>query len=357
MSSLVQNWRTLNIRDLVRFHQTNIRKTNHNTFQPVKAWDIESRDNFNEVAAFSISSFNMLAPIYKRLSSYDLHAKDQKRESQFLDLWKHRASKTMSFIDNQLLCSDSSIISLQEFWLEKEYLNYFSREFIARNFDLFNYKRTGPKYDSLLTIVDRRTFAVKGVKNIALCSLRDRVALLLWLEHRSSGQHLLLVNTHLTFPHDSTESSQQIEEIEFILREMGSFAKNAGIANRALQFVVGDLNESLGGNVDETLQRHHFQSCFRISPPINTRDATDTSPHWHFVSHRNHRQEEVGADHVFIRGGLGQPLDQTRIFVADCRVVPHDRPCHRWDDEFFLSDHRPVSVKVVIGKGKDRTDL
>jgi mRNA deadenylase 3'-5' endonuclease subunit Ccr4 len=417
--------------------------TNYGKVEP---WKSGNEDLYETTGNFSVVSFNMLAPIYKRLNGYDLHAKEQKRESQFLELWTTRAQKTKDFFEKEFFNS-SDIIALQEFWMEKQYLDYFAREFYARNYELFCHQRTGSKHDSVVVLVNKAKFRVHGAKNLSLCAVRDRVALFLWLEHIPSKKHIVLSNTHLTFPHNPSESLKQLEQLEILLKEMKLFAEERQIPKNCLQLVVGDFNDGLHSRLGLSLNNHSFLSCFQISPPTNPREGgteaeqleedyrdysqnqlmkkaqeaaarkNPASPSL-FVSHRNHLQQDVGVDHIFIRqmgeeeeregerGGMDwtavgnnhnhninhnsgnhhsplhllqeqfhhqnnnnnhstmkrslstqvapspPPSDREKVFVDSCSVIPRDRPCHHWPTDFGLSDHRPVTARILLAKRK-----
>jgi endonuclease/exonuclease/phosphatase family metal-dependent hydrolase len=436
----------------------------------VEPWKSGNEALYETTGNFSVVSFNMLAPIYKRLNGYDLHAKEQKRESQFLELWTTRAQKTKDFFEKEFFNS-SDIIALQEFWMEKQYLDYFATEFYARNYELFCHQRTGSKHDSVVVLVNKAKFRVHGAKNLSLCSVRDRVALFLWLEHIPSKKHIVLSNTHLTFPHNPSESLKQLDQLEILLKEMKLFAEEKSIPKNCLQLVVGDFNDGLHSRLGLSLNNHSFLSCFQISPPTNPRETTTeeqqleenyrdysqnqlmkkaqeaaarknpSSPSL-FVSHRNHLQQDVGVDHIFIRqmgdeeegeqqgggmaeidrtawtavgnspnhnnnnhnnhngGGNHSPLhllqeqfhqnnnttttmkrslstqvaqvapplvpsssspassdsvkekEKEKVFVDSCFVIPRDRPCHQWPTDFGLSDHRPVTARILLAKRK-----
>lgn len=136
-------------------------------------------------------------------------------------------------------------------------------------------------------------------------------------------------------------------------------------------------------------------------------ESTKSSPDA-FVSHRTHRKEDLGVDHIFIKpeiflpgpdaqaqdnSVMNNPLilikpDETvynnvvkstvstvestassesssfnscnnsadissqvdRVFIDDCHVIPRKVPCSLWDTEFLVSDHRPVHAKIIFGR-------
>jgi hypothetical protein len=71
------------------------------------------------------------------------------------------------------------------------------------------------------------------------------------------------------------------------------------------------------------------------SPPLR--------PRW--VSHRTHRQEELGVDHIFLRSLLGPEWE---MVARDTCVMPVQEPCSTWSLGFTISDHRPVRATLEM---------
>jgi hypothetical protein len=55
-------------------------------------------------------------------------------------------------------------------------------------------------------------------------------------------------------------------------------------------------------------------------------------------------------------GGDGNHLlnyhAQEDVFVDHCSVIPRNMPCSSWNEEFRISDHRPVSATIIFGRKK-----
>ena len=167
----------------------------------------------NSFGSFSIASFNMLAPCYKRLEDVDSLSGGRKRESSDDALWTERANNTIEFLTKELY-QNIDIIGFQEFWLDPNYLLLFSDGFQANGYEIIYLQRTGRKMDSVLTAVRSSVFEILGRTNVYLCTLGDRVALILHLRHRSTGKMLLVANTHLSFPHSAFDRVNQIHQMK-----------------------------------------------------------------------------------------------------------------------------------------------
>jgi hypothetical protein len=441
--------------------------------EKIEPWSPTSALHYIPSGQFSIVSFNMLAPVYKRLSSMDLISGYHKRESQYEEIWKARAQKLKKFFENEIFSIPADIIALQEFWLEERYLNIFREQFYTAGYQLYMLQRTGSKADAVIFVIKTSSFEVKMIENIYLCNMRDRVAIMLWLIHKETGKHLLIANTHLSFPHNHFEQAEQLEQIEMITKFMEHFSNKYAIHNSSTRMIVGDLNADLKSNICNHLRKVGYFSCYDISSlgnllhPAKPSTSTSTSSlihsspssplplggnplesgnstaslsisatrqfsssssatptastakipapvasivddscdlidfHFHpqrkakFVSHRTHLKDDVGVDHIFIRPeGIKEeklsshqlshdpsPVDwtkaqslpdeeeeaaeeerkekqkssipQEKTFVNDCFVLPKNRPCYTWDEEFRISDHRPVMSTVIFGNRKD----
>lgn len=137
-------------------------------------------------STFAITTFNILAPCYK--NSESLEEK----------LWSKRNTKIISFLENL----NTDIICLQEFWIKepkfvKLYENTLKKQYPAMHF----LNRTGGKKDGVAIFV-RSNLKVEEVREIVFNDEGDRVALFMRIVEPISKQHFILVNTHLTFPHN-----------------------------------------------------------------------------------------------------------------------------------------------------------
>ena len=90
------------------------------------------------------------------------------------------------------------------------------------------------------------------------------------------------------------------------------------------------------------------------------------SSYSYFVSHRTHRNEDLGVDHVFFkpeiiksngfdivsRGSETYQISRSDqiLFVDETKILPIELSCTKWIENFSLSDHRPVNVKFIFGE-------
>ncbi len=291
------------------------------------------------------------------------------------------------------------IIGLQEFWLDAAYRAPFDRAFSAAGYDVFTTKRTAHgKHDAVALLVRSVDLSVRARCDVQLLSEGDRVALLLHIVQRATGLHIVVANTHLTFPHTKADSEQQLREVRALLRATDRFCEQQGVPADSLRVVMGDFNVSQHSPACALLQQAGYSAAFLMEPPVNglpapsagagcegqaymsrSRLLSRTSllsseggsdlegekekkeetekkeekekekqrpvgdvPGW--VSHRTHRQEELGVDHVFLRVGA----ERQRLEVYDTSVMPEALPCAAWMDAFQLSDHRPVRATVAV---------
>ena len=68
----------------------------------------------------------------------------------------------------------------------------------------------GDKEDSVAFVIRKGIFDILGTENIYLCNHGDRVALLVWLKHKYSKKHIIIANTHLSFPHSIFDKMNQV---------------------------------------------------------------------------------------------------------------------------------------------------
>jgi len=101
------------------------------------------KESMQAVSEVRIVSFNLLAPCYKRMPERNVMGR-RMRESQQSEVWQARAKKVLDFFRSELL-QTTSIIALQEFWLEDEYKHLFEQVFAKYGYELRTLQRTGEK--------------------------------------------------------------------------------------------------------------------------------------------------------------------------------------------------------------------
>lgn len=249
----------------------------------------------NSFGCVSCTTFNILAPIYKRLN-------DQNCESEFRELW---LSRNQSILD-RLLDLGSSILCLQEFWVQNEELvRMYEKRLGDAGYQTYKLPRTNNRGDGLLTAVLRTHFHILNHQEFRFNDIGDRVAQLLHVElldHSSHNQptkmekQVLVVNTHLIFPHDSSYCFVRLQQVYKILQYIDQYCKENQLPPLPV-ILCGDWNGSKKGNVYKFLQSQGFVSSYDIAPP-HTNCGEDFSK---WISHRNHRGNVCGVDFILLR--------------------------------------------------------
>ncbi|KAL1329374.1 hypothetical protein HN51_046486 [Arachis hypogaea] len=238
----------------------------------------------------SFTTFNILAPIYKRIDP-----KNQSlRESEFRYSWLSRNESIL----NSLLAESSSIMCLQEFWVGNEELVHMYEEKLGdAGYHLFKLARTNNRGDGLLTAIHTKYLHVVNYRELFLNDFGDRVAQLLHVQSiapvsqnqmGSLYQEFLIVNTHLLFPHDSSLCIVRLHQVHQILQHVELFQKENRLKPMPI-ILCGDWNGSKKGHVYKFLRSQGFVSSY---------DCYADSHKW--VSHRNHRGNICGVDFIWL---------------------------------------------------------
>ncbi|XP_052874229.1 uncharacterized calcium-binding protein At1g02270-like isoform X2 [Gossypium arboreum] len=246
----------------------------------------------------SCTTFNILAPIYKRLDQQNQSV----RESDFRAFWLARNKK----IVNWLLYERSSIICLQEFWVGNEELVHMYEESLgAAGYDTFKLARTNNRGDGLLTAIHKEYFKVLNRRELFFNDFGDRVAQLLHVQsvapfsinqNESVQQEIIIVNTHLLFPHDSSLSIVRLHQVYQILQYLEAYQRENKLSLMPV-ILCGDWNGSKRGHVYKFLRSQGFVSSYDIAHEYTDSDAD--AHKW--VSHRNHRGNICGVDFIWLR--------------------------------------------------------
>ncbi|KAK8284367.1 hypothetical protein V6Z12_D08G155500 [Gossypium hirsutum] len=268
----------------------------------------------------SCTTFNILAPIYKRLDQQNQSV----RESDFRAFWLARNKK----IVNWLLYERSSIICLQEFWVGNEELVHMYEESLgAAGYDTFKLARTNNRGDvatnmgkgwsnsyllgcsqsllRLLTAIHKEYFKVLNRRELFFNDFGDRVAQLLHVQsvapfsinqNESVQQEIIIVNTHLLFPHDSSLSIVRLHQVYQILQYLETYQRENKLSQMPV-ILCGDWNGSKRGHVYKFLRSQGFVSSYDIAHEYTDSDAD--AHKW--VSHRNHRGNICGVDFIWLR--------------------------------------------------------
>ncbi|XP_044491366.1 uncharacterized calcium-binding protein At1g02270-like isoform X2 [Mangifera indica] len=244
----------------------------------------------------SCTTFNILAPIYKRLDDQN----QSLRESDFKESWFNRNQTILDW----LLYERSSIICLQEFWVGNEELVRMYQERLGdAGYITFKLARTNNRGDGLLTALHQNYFRVLNYRELLFNDFGDRVAQLLHVQsvvpflpsQKNCQQEILIVNTHLLFPHDSSLSVVRLHQVYKILQYLEAYQTENEL-NRIPIILCGDWNGSKRGHVYKFLRSRGFVSSYD-----NAHQYTDCDADAHkWVSHRNHRGNICGVDFIWL---------------------------------------------------------
>ncbi|XP_019195115.1 PREDICTED: uncharacterized calcium-binding protein At1g02270 [Ipomoea nil] len=243
----------------------------------------------------SCTTFNILAPIYKRLCNEDPSV----RESHFRGFWLDRNERILEW----LLYERSSIICLQEFWVgNEELVDLYDKKLGDAGYLTFKLARTNNRGDGLLTAVHKDYFSVISHQELLFNDFGDRVAQLLHVElvlpcspcrNVNVRKEILIVNTHLLFPHDSSICLERLRQVYKILQYVESYQKENKL-NPLPIILCGDWNGSKRGHVYKFLRSQGFISSYDTAHQYADADAQK------WVSHRNHRGNICGVDFIWL---------------------------------------------------------
>ncbi|XVF12782.1 hypothetical protein REPUB_Repub08aG0149300 [Reevesia pubescens] len=252
------------------------------------------RDHPHE-PCITCTTFNILAPIYKRLS----HKDQNSRESDYRAYWFARNQRIL----DSLLYERSSIICLQEFWVgNEELVNMYEKRLGDAGYLNFKLGRTNNRGDGLLTAVHKDYFRVINYRELLFSDCGDRVAQLLHVElatpasqcrNNDTCQEILIVNTHLLFPHDSSLCIVRLHQVYEILQYVESYQKEYNL-NPLSIMLCGDWNGSKRGHVYKFLRSQGFVSSYDTAHQYTDADAHK------WVSHLNHRGNVCGVDFIWL---------------------------------------------------------
>ncbi|XWS31949.1 hypothetical protein CRYUN_Cryun23aG0119300 [Craigia yunnanensis] len=246
----------------------------------------------------SCTTFNILAPIYKRLDQQNHSV----RESDFKAFWLARNERIVDW----LLYERFFIICLQEFWVGNEELVHMYEERLgAAGYDTFKLARTNNRGDGLLTAIHKEYFKILNHRELLFNDFGDRVAQLLHVQSvvpfsinqiESVEQEIIIVNTHLLFPHDSSLSIVRLHQVYQILQYLETYQRENKLSQLPV-ILCGDWNGSKRGHVYKFLRSQGFVSSYDIAHEYTDSDAD--AHKW--VSHRNHRGNICGVDFIWLR--------------------------------------------------------
>lgn len=164
--------------------------------------------------------------------------------------------------------------------------------------------RTNNRGDGLLTAVHQSKLRVLNYRELLFNDIADRVAQILHVElchdfSRSNctsiAKEVIIVNTHLIFPHDSRYCFLRIQQVYKILQYVRSYMDKYGLPMPVI--LCGDWNGSKKGHVYKFLRSQGFISSYDIAHHYD--NETEDSQKW--ISHRNHRGNICGVDFIWLQ--------------------------------------------------------
>ncbi|CAI0460273.1 unnamed protein product [Linum tenue] len=252
----------------------------------------------DELCHISCTTFNILAPIYKRLDQQN----QSLRESDFRAFWLSRNQMILEW----LLMERTSIICLQEFWTgNEELVHMYEDKLCDAGYFTFQLARTNNRGDGLLMAVHKDYFRILNYRELLFNDFGDRVAQLLHVQltipsscnrKNDARQELLIVNTHLLFPHNSSLSIARLHQVYKILQYVETYQRENKLGGVPV-ILSGDWNGSKRGRVYKFLRSQGFASSYDIAHKYT--DSDDDAHRW--VSHRNHRGNICGVDFIWLR--------------------------------------------------------
>ncbi|KAJ6373493.1 hypothetical protein OIU78_029226 [Salix suchowensis] len=244
------------------------------------------------------TTFNILAPIYKRLTINNDKSQNS-RESDYRAYWLVRNQKIL----DSLLRERSSIICLQEFWVgNEELVNMYEKRLGDAGYINFKLARTNNRGDGLLIAVRKECFRVICHRELLFNDCGDRVAQLLHVElagpyspsrNNDTRQEILIVNTHLLFPHNSSLALVRLNQVYKILQYVESYQKENKLSPMPIM-LCGDWNGSKRGHVYKFLRSIGFVSSYDTAHQYTDADAHK------WVSHQNHLGNICGVDFIWL---------------------------------------------------------
>ena len=206
---------------------------------------------------------------------------------------------------NLLLQQRPTILCLQEFWYQNKGLFDLYRMMLrAAGYSIFITPRTNNRGDSLLTAVSDSEFTVLNILNLPFNDCGDRVAHLLHLRAAGAGpgpQEMLLVNTHLMFPHNHNSHVIRLRQCMKMLDYLRRYAEENALPHLPI-IVCGDWNGPSNGHVGKFMQSQGFipvlDTHYGYACKADTASQAASAPPW--VTHLNHNGEAVAADCIWL---------------------------------------------------------
>jgi len=224
------------------------------------------------------STFNVLCPPYKRMPNVG------GRESEYPEVYNSRLRR----ITDLLSSIRSDVVCLQEYWIKSAEVTEMYRQALdgsLSGYRLLGLKRTehwSQRDDGLAFLVGPRV-KVLDVQEILFQDCGDRVALLMFIT--VDRQPVIVINTHLLFPHSKYSTDIRLREVRKMLCFLDTYTKDTSLEDVPV-VIGGDFNGSPSGKVGSYMRSQDFKLC-----------CGDSSC---WISHKSHRDNELPCDLIWL---------------------------------------------------------
>ena len=262
--------------------------------------------------SLKLLSWNLLAPPYNRRSG--------ERESDAA--WRSRAAEQIAHV----AASEADVVGLQEFWTESEEHILLWRDFAAAGgYTMHVLPRTDGKRDGCAMLV-RLPGSSCRFSAFTYSDWGSRVCQMAELSFDGRPTPFTLLQTHLTFPHDSAHDppmrQHQGRKLAELVRELANMCTDI--------CVFGDLN----GDLEDAAVKTLTSLGGLRTPPAPQATVGEGANDW--VSHVAHTGDLMACDLVLTRGACR---------VADWRLAGSREELVKGR---MPSDHRPVHATLSL---------
>jgi endonuclease/exonuclease/phosphatase family metal-dependent hydrolase len=277
-------------------------------------------------ASLLVATYNVLSPGYFRKPD----AGKKKMEASHPDAYSARIRQQASALRE----TGASLIALQELWMKPNVLAMLGEAFPEANFGTLAVRRPGgAKEDGVALLFDRRVLRLLadfGVAGEWRSLPGERCIAMGHFELCSTGQPLIAVSVHLTYPHNAADEALRTVQAARLLADVASFAAAQGLPTDTPVALCGDFNgvEDAAHRVLEV--EGGFVSAFHS---LHGRHPVAT--------HLDHAGAAQGVDAVFMRpwgaGGVWRPPQAAYLLPVDAgdgavmyRPCPQTRDSVEW---------------------------
>ena len=259
---------------------------------------------------FTVSTLNILAPIYKRLGF-------MKTESQYPELYLNRnleVVKVLGEVDNV------DVICLQEVWLDKSLLGIFNEKY-GEKYNFYHHARGYGEEGIAMFISKKYTID----KIVAFNHPYSGRPFLFAFVNVCEGKQLLVSTVHLTY----CSEQERIMEVQVITDTLKELLKNPNVIGTIF---TGDFNSTRDSIVIQKMLAVGLQSSYHF---VHGQEPK--------ITHRDHRGTDSACDFIFFQG-----LGNNEIKPVISQVLPSHYSSDSWPEEFTATDHRMISTEFYV---------